>query len=84
MIAASSYEAVKPRLILDLIDYPDKAGLEWQSQDNGLPGSGQCEFCCQKSDAGVRQFLLCHLHEVLLEHMDQESLHVTHLYVRHT
>lgn len=38
--AASSYEPVKQRLILDFIDYPDKAGLEWQSQDNGTPGSG--------------------------------------------
>ena len=38
--AASSYAAVKPRLILDFIDYPDKAGLQWQSQDNGLSGSG--------------------------------------------
>ncbi|KAL3142124.1 hypothetical protein ABBQ32_004742 [Trebouxia sp. C0010 RCD-2024] len=38
--AASSYEPVKPRLILDFIDYPDRAGLEWQSQDNGMPGSG--------------------------------------------
>ena len=44
VIAASSYEAVKPRLILDLIDYPDRAGLEWQSQDNGQPGAGQYVF----------------------------------------
>ena len=38
--AASSYPSVKSRLILDFIDYPDKVGLQWQSQDNGLSGSG--------------------------------------------
>ena len=71
MIAASSYEAVKPRLILDLIDYPDKAGLEWQSQDNGLSGSGQ-SICSQ-----VRGRHMIHLLLPLVsgrtEHIDMSS-----------
>ena len=35
----SSYPASRSRLILDFIDFPDKAGLQWEA-NNGLPGSG--------------------------------------------
>lgn len=38
--AVSAYPASKSHLILDFIDYPDKAGLKWQA-NNGLPGSGR-------------------------------------------
>ncbi|DBB04409.1 TPA: hypothetical protein ACH3X1_012892 [Trebouxia sp. C0004] len=37
--AVSAYPASKSHLILDFIDYPDKAGLKWEA-NNGLPGSG--------------------------------------------
>ena len=37
--AVSAYPAARARLILDFIDYPDKAGLRWEA-NNGLPGSG--------------------------------------------
>ncbi len=37
--AVSAYTASKSHLILDFIDYPDKAGLKWEA-NNGLPGSG--------------------------------------------
>ena len=37
--AISAYPASKSHLILDFIDYPDKAGLKWEA-NNGLPGSG--------------------------------------------
>ena len=35
----SAYPTSKSRLILDFIDYPDKAGLMWEA-NNGLPGAG--------------------------------------------
>jgi len=50
--AVSAYPASKSHLILDFIDYPDKAGLKWEA-NNGLPGSGlppcypmACTMCC--------------------------------------
>lgn len=50
--AVSAYPASKSHLILDFIDYPDKAGLKWEA-NNGLPGSGLSAcyaMACTNSD----------------------------------